>query len=154
MRVIILILVLLGSYTHAQETENDIQIFPGGSQTFDETAGGHLLVEFKYGWLSVNNFQKLTSNEQDAVVVAVRDTVVLSLHSMNQHRLEDCVKSMTQEELEAIRGTALEMEPTDKRFNNSVVNGIAFLSMQLCSVQQRPQSKPEPEPEPEPEGPI
>ncbi len=117
-----------------------------------------LEVGFKYQWLSVGNFQKLTTNEQNAIMVATHDTIVLSRHTMGRHNLENCVSLLTRDELESIRNTALEMEEDDKRYGNSVIAGVAQLSMGLCNVsqQQRPESKSEHEKEAEKttEGPI
>ncbi len=163
MRVIILILVLLGSYTHAHDHEmqgeEDIQVFKGGSETFDESAGGgfipHNQVEFQFGWLSVGTFQKLTTNEQNLIMVATRDTVVLSLHTMNQHSLETCVGRISQEELEAIRNTALEMPSSVPEIRSLVITGITRLAVQLCkSSQPQPKAKPESKHEKDTEGPI
>ena len=44
---------------------------------------------------------------------------------------------ITQDELEAIRNTALAMEIHDPQYGNSVVAGIAQLSMGLCNVSQQ-----------------
>lgn len=128
--LITLVLALLGSNTLAQE------IFPKIMHA------DTLTVELNYRWLNTEKFQKLTTNEQNAILVATRDTLVLSLHTMNQHDLEDCVALIQREEMGAIRDTILDVKLGDKRFTDSVVLGIAQLAMALCTIQ-------EPEPEPE-----
>lgn len=153
---IILILVLLSSYALAHETQEDIHVFPGGSETFDESVPQEILtehtpVEFQFGWLSVGTFQNLTTNEQNLIMVATRDTLVFSLHTMNRHSLETCVGRISQEELEAIRNTALTMPSNVPEIRSIVITGITRLAVQLCKTSQ---PQPKVTPESKHEGPI
>lgn len=91
-------------------------------------------VRLEYTWLTVANFQKLTRNEQNAIIAAIRDTVVLALHAMSQHKLETCISKITPEELKSIKNTALEIKSADPRYVNSVTTGVATMAMQLCQI--------------------
>ena len=105
-------------------------------------------VELEFTWLSVANFQKMSDNTQRAIVATTRDAVVFTLHTDNQHELDECVRAFPNEELEAIKNSMAAMPPGNQQYSESVVAVVGKLLVGLCALtldqQATPQTLPNP----------
>jgi len=91
-------------------------------------------IQYQWTWLSIARFQTLTDNEQDVVVVTSRDFLALSMHSMNQHRTAGCVKTISEDEMRAIKNAALLVTSDADEFTHSVVARISNRLFGLCII--------------------
>ncbi len=91
-------------------------------------------IQYQWTWLSIARFQMLTDNEQDVVVVTSRDFLALSMHSMNQHRTASCVKTISEDEMRAIKNAALSVTSDADEFTHSVVARISNRLFGLCII--------------------
>jgi len=102
-------------------------------------------VELQYTWLTPSNFQKLTENEQKVVIIATRDIVVYALHALNRHDEEECIKVISNEELNAVKNTIAFMPETDSEIEANTTSIITRYLTAICSVE--PESEPASTPE-------
>jgi len=96
-------------------------------------------IQYQWTWLSIARYQILDDNEQDVIVVTSRDFLALSMHSMNQHRIANCVKKITEGEMRAIKNATLSVASTSNEYTHSAVARISNRLFGLCSVSRQNQ---------------
>jgi len=98
-------------------------------------------IQYQWTWLSIARYQMLTNDQQDVIVVTSRDFLALSMHSMNQHRIANCVKKITEGEMRAIKNATLSVISTSNEYTHSAVARISNRLFGLCSVSRQHQDK-------------
>jgi len=107
-------------------------------------------VQYGFTWLSISNFQKLGDETEKAIVATTRDAVVFTLHTDNQHELDECVRAFAGRDLEAIKNAMAAMPPENEQYGESGVGTVGRMLVQMCALTLDQQQTPNPQTLPNP----